>query len=126
MPEAPDTTAKSAAEACARIAPDRQAAEVFWRERAKEGDFGQVHSPPSCYVRALDDPGAAAQPRREPGYAEAVMMELGFDDKFGFDHLSDIDFAAVKGLWAEDGGFLGQGNNTQSCAGLRSRRAYRR
>ena len=96
MPEAPVTTAKSAAKACARIAPDRHAVEVHWRERAEEGDFEQVHSPPSCYVRALDDPGGAAQPRREPGYAEAVMKELGFDDKLGFGHLSDADYAAVK------------------------------
>ena len=53
MPEVADTTAKSAAEACARIAPERQAAEVYWRERAMAGDFGQVHSPAPCYVRAL-------------------------------------------------------------------------
>ena len=57
MPEAPGSTAKSAAEACAKIAGQRETAVAFWREKAEEGDFGQVHSPSSCYVRALDDPG---------------------------------------------------------------------
>ena len=96
MPDAPDSTARSAAEACARIADERQAAVEYWREKARAGDFGQVHSPASCYVRALDDPGAAAQPRQEPGYADAVMKEPGFEDRFGLGHLGEADFAAVK------------------------------
>ena len=88
-----------------KLEADAKVARARWMERARRGEWDQVHQPLSVY----GDPSLKENPRGTKAYADKVVEAMGIRDPARRPHLSKEDRAAVeevfrrkaKGMWLD-------------------------
>ena len=88
--------------------PAAATAKAAWLERAKAGQWSEVHTPDSCYRYTAD---LKTNPRRTSEYAQRVISAVGLQaGGTGYDHLSEVERGLLRDLvgrkaeafWIED------------------------